>query len=141
MIKIIQTINDMNKVLIELLAGILGIGILGELIGVWFVADKFGYSIGLLVGILLAMAMAVHMAWAINRVLDLDKGAAEKQMRANSILRYTFIVVALVIVMVTKTANPLAAFLGIMSLKVAAYIQPITHKLVQKISKNEEKAS
>ena len=40
-----------NEALPGLLLGILFYGILVELIGVWFVEDKWAYSIGLAIGI------------------------------------------------------------------------------------------
>ncbi len=134
----IDKLNKLNKVLLELLAAIVGCGVFFQAAGVWFVTDKIGYSTGLLIGILIALAMAVHMAWALDMAVDLERGEAEKRIRLHSILRYLFVTVMLAVVMYTGIANPLASFLGVMCLKVAAYLQPITHKFLQKIQKNEE---
>ena len=136
-----QDKDQLRHVLIELLVGIAVLGITWELIGVWFVKDKLGYCVGLLIGALLAAAMAMHMARSLDRALELPQADAQKKIRTNSICRYLIIVVVLGVVMYTGIANPLAAFLGIMSLKVAAYLQPFTHKYLQKIYKNEEEPS
>ena len=39
----------------------------------------------------------------------------------------------MVIIAVTDVMNPLIVFMGYMSLKVTAYLQPITHKLYNKL--------
>lgn len=130
-----------HLILKELFVGILVFGLLCEFIGVWFVADKMGYCLGVLIGVILAAGMAAHMSWSLEKSLDLVQGEAEKQIRKYSVIRYFVIVVVFAVVMVTHLANPLAAFLGIMSLKVAAYLQPFTHKCYKKIYKDEEEPS
>ena len=44
-------------------------------------------------------------------------------------IRYVLIVLIMLIIIMTKIMNPLVVFLGYMSLKVTALMQPITHKL------------
>ena len=39
----------------------------------------------------------------------------------------------MIVISVTETLNPLVFFLGYMSLKVTAYLQPITHKLCNRL--------
>ena len=46
------------------------------------------------------------------------------------------IVIVMALVMVSGFANPLAAFLGLMGLKVAAYLQPFTHRICAKFYKD-----
>ena len=46
-----------------------------------------------------------------------------------NIIRYLAIVASMGFVMISGFANPLSAFLGLMGLKVAAYLQPFTHKI------------
>lgn len=136
-----QDKQKLRHVLRELIAGILFFGIICEAVGVWFVKDRFGYTVGILIGVILAVAMAIHMAWTLDRALDLPQTDAQKKIRTGSISRYAIIVLILGIMMYTGFANPLAGFLGLMSLKVAAYLQPFTHKLLQKRFKNEEEPS
>ena len=135
----IEKLSKLNKVLLELLVGIIVCGLIFEGTGIWFVVDKMRYSIGLLIGILIAIAMSIHMAWALDTSLEFGQGEAEKKILFHNMLRYLLVVLIIVIVIYTGIANPLASFLGVMSLKVAAYLQPITHRLMQKIQKNEEK--
>ena len=56
------------------------------------------------------------------------EGAAQGFIRKHAFIRYAVIVAVFAVVMLTGAANPLAAFLGIMGLKAAAYMQPFIHK-------------
>ena len=124
---------ERNETLKELIIGILFMSIIFQSSIVWFVKDKIGYSIGLWLGTVVAVFMAWHMWKTIDEVLDLGAGGAQKIMRKNSLIRYLVVTIVLVALMITKVANPLASFLGIMTLKVAAYLQPFTHKVISKL--------
>ena len=67
------------------------------------------------------------MWWSLDRGLDRE-GAAQGFIRKHAFIRYAVIVGVFAAVMLTGAANPLAAFLGIMGLKAAAYMQPFIHK-------------
>ena len=103
-----------------------------EAVGLIFVKDRLFYSIGLLIGILCAMGMAVHMAWSLNMALDLGESGAVKKMQLHNLLRYGIVVVVIFALWLSGIGNPVVAFLGIMGLKVAAYLQPFTHKLFRR---------
>ena len=117
----------------ELLIGILAAGVLFQLTIVWFVRSKSSYSAGLWIGVLLAAFLAWHMWKTIDEALDWGEAGAQKLMRKQSLIRYIVIIVVLAVLMCTEAANPLAAFLGVMTLKVAAYLQPVTHKAISKL--------
>ncbi len=124
--------GEINSSLPDLFAGILIFGALAEIIPVWFVNDKAGYTIGLLIGIVTAMFVAWHMAWSLNRAFEFDEGTATKRLQKNSALRYGVQLIVLGILIITEAGNPLSAFLGMWSLKVAAYTAPFTHKLFRR---------
>ena len=54
---------------------------------------------------------------------------ASKLMTRGYLFRYGMIAFVLILISLTEMLNPLIVFLGYMSLKVTAYIQPFTHKL------------
>lgn len=124
--------GEINSSLPDLFAGILIFGVLAEIIPVWFVNDKAGYTIGLLIGIMTAMFVAWQMAWSLDKAFDYDEGTATKSLQKNSALRYGVQLVVLGILMITGLGNPLSAFFGMWSLKVAAYTAPFTHKLFRR---------
>lgn len=130
--KWMEKIKSINEELPALMAGILPFGVLCQITVVWFVKDKAGYSIGLWLGILIAEAMAYHMAASISMSVELDEETAVKVMQKKNVFRYGMVSIALGLIMISGLANPLAAFLGVMGLKAAAYIQPCTKKIINK---------
>lgn len=127
--------KKINETLLQLLMGILIFEIVCQLIGMWFVPDKLKYTVGLWIGAILAGLSACHMWWSLDRNLsinaDNEKGATAFATRANMI-RYVVILLVFLILCLTTVAYPLAAFLGIMGLKIGAYLTPLTSKLYQK---------
>ena len=117
----------------ELLIGIAVAGFFFQVTIIWFVKNKVSYSLGLWIGILLAGFLAWHMWKTIDEALDMGEAGAQKIMRKQSMIRYIVIIGVLAVLMCTEAANPLAAFLGVMTLKVAAYLQPVTHKAISKL--------
>ena len=133
--------KEQNATLIELWVGIVFFALISLLAGIWFVGNKLAYALGLLVGALTAVYLAWHMARSIDKMLDrtelgADAGAG---MRVSSLLRYGIVVLVLIITaLVSAWVNPISVFIGIIGLKVAAYLQPFTHKIVFKVFGWEE---
>lgn len=132
----IKKINQLNKALLALWVSILLFGVVCQIVGVLFVKNPVSYSLGLWIGIIVALAMAYHMAYALNSALDLGERAAQIFVTKHNMIRYAVVVSVLGILMISEMANPLAAFLGIMGLKVGAYFQPLTDKLISRLGKS-----
>lgn len=128
-----MNIKKLDETLLDMIIGIILFGMVCQIIGLFFVQDKVAYSAGLWIGTMVAIFMASHMWWALNNAMQQDTGGAEKLVRNHSLIRYGMVVLIFVLIAITKKANPLSAFLGIMGLKVAAYIQPITYKARKKL--------
>ncbi|MBP3351593.1 MAG: hypothetical protein J6L65_04230 [Lachnospiraceae bacterium] len=128
----IEKVKQINRALLELWIGILFVGLLCQFIGMWFADSKVLYSIALWMGIVLALVTVVHMYRTLDRALDLGAGAQKAVMTAN-LIRYGCIVIVFMIVLLTDVLNPLITFMGLMSVKVAAYLQPFTHKICNKV--------
>ena len=127
--------RKIDKTLLELMIGILVWGVFWQIAGVWFVEDKLLSSIGLWIGVILALLAAVHMYWALNKALFLDEKEAQKVVMSHSLVRYGVIVLVLAVLGVTQLINPLITFLGVMGLKAAAYMQPFIHRFISKDTK------
>lgn len=123
--------QNLDATVKELWLGIGIWGILCELVTVWFVQDRVNCCLGILVGCLLAAAGVWHMWKVLDRALDLGDGA-QKYLTARSWMRYGVFVAIFGVLMVTEWANPLTAFLGLMGMKAAAYMQPAVHKFIEK---------
>lgn len=136
--KMMEKIKKCNRTVLELHLGILLWGIVWQAAGVWFVKDKVLYSSGLWIGIGTAMLAGYHMWRTLDRAFDGFEGDVSRKMITANVIRYVVIVIVFAIVAVTKTGNVLMTFCGIMGLKVAAYIQPFTHKFTNKIFHEHE---
>lgn len=132
-------LKRLNDALPELVLGIIVYGIIVELVGVWFVEDKLRYSTGLLIGIVLAVGMAVNMAVVLRDAVEIYGGEhGQKTIILKSVLRYIVVVIVFFVMMKFELGNLFTAFIGVLGLKVAAYLQPFTHKMVLKLQKRGE---
>jgi len=122
-------LRKINTALPELLCGIIIFGILCQVVGLFFVEDKTNYSVGLWIGVLTAIFMAFHMAITINSAVERDVKGAQAVATRQNIIRYLVVVIILGILILTGIGNPLAAFVGVMGLKISAYLQPLIVRL------------
>ena len=121
-----------DSVLGELIIGILFYGILVQIAGLIFFEEKLLYAIGLWIGVAGAIAMACHMEYSIEQIVNMEEGKAPGKLRTHAILRYFAAVLIVMAVFFLKIGNPLTCFAGIMGLKVGAYMQPLTHKILRR---------
>lgn len=127
--KMLRRIND---ALPGLVLGIIVYGVIVELAGVWFVTDKVRYTTGLLIGISLACGMAVNIATVLRDAVELyGEDNAKKKIVAKSLLRYAVVVIVFFVMMKWNLGNLITAFIGVLGLKVSAYLQPFTHRVIQ----------
>ncbi len=121
-----------KRTLLELLAGIVLWGMIFEIIGIIFVKDKLSHSIGMLLGVLIALAMAAHMAFSLNSALDWDEEHAKRSIWKSYMLRYTAVALCIGLIAYFGIGNVISCFFGIMTLKAAAYLQPYLHRFCNK---------
>lgn len=117
-----------------LLICILIYGILCQCIGIFFVDSILKFSVGLWIGILLAAAGAWHMWWSLNRNLTINadnEGGAKAYSIKQSMIRYVVVCIVFVAVCLTGFAYPLATFLGVLGLKIGAYMHPVINRLLK----------
>lgn len=134
-------LKRINESLPGLIAGIIFYGIVIWLAGVWFVDDKWAYSIGLWYGIAIAIGMAIHMAVVIYDAVTFDgEERAKLKVTAKATLRYVVVAVLFGIFVYFRLGNFIAAFVGMMGLKISAYLQPLFTKAINKITGREEES-
>lgn len=127
-------LKRLNDALPGLVMGILIYGVLVELVGVWFVSDKLRFTTGLAIGIALACGMAINIAVVLQDAIDIyGESKAQARIIAKSVLRYVVVVVVFYVMMKLGIGNLFAAFIGVLGLKVSAYLQPFAHKLILKL--------
>ena len=126
-------LKRINDALPGLVFGIVFYGIVVQLIGVWFVTDKISYSIGLWYGIAIAVGIAVNIATVIY-----DATAIYGQKDAN---RRIVVAVLLFILGLFDFGNLIMAFVGMLGLKISAYLQPLFMKVTDRFSGRSDASS
>lgn len=128
-------LNSLNPMLLDLVTGCIIYGIIGEVIilaaGLAFYREGIWKIIlGFLIGIAAAVALTIHMYYGVVESLSLGETGALKHTRKMYIVRIAGILVILVLIYFTGFCDAVAFAVGLISLKVAAYLQPITHKYI-----------
>lgn len=120
-----------------LVLGILIYGILVQVIGMWFVSDKLGYTVGLWYGIAIAVGMAVNLATVIYDSVMMDGSKdANRRIIAKSLLRYGVVVILFFILGYFKFGNLFMALAGVLGLKISAYAQPLLGRVMNRNQEN-----
>lgn len=126
----LNRLRRINDALPGLVAGIILYAAAVQLTGVWFVRDKLGYSVGLWFGAFVAVGLAINIATVILDSVTLDGGSrAATRIIVKSVLRYLVVAALFLLFGYLKLGNLLTAFLGVLGLKVSAYMQPLLGKL------------
>ena len=119
-----NTLKKINRTVLEMDLGILFLGVSAQIIGafiLWF-------------GVLLALVSTYHMYRSLDRALDQPEKTATKMIIRAYVLRYVMLIFFLLVMMKTGVMNPLIFFFTyVICMKVTAFLQPLTHKLCNKL--------
>lgn len=107
-------------------------GLLAEVIVLAATKDLLFHTIGLMVGVFLAMGMCIHMQISLEDAIDMGEAGAQKHISKTYGIRTAVVFLIMGILYYFKIGSIITGFIGIMSLKVAAYLQPFTHKYLKK---------
>ena len=121
-----------ENTLLELLIGIVLMGILIQIICIVVSKDYLYNAIGLWSGVAIACFMAIHMKRSIEDVLDLGEEGGVKRMRSTYLVRMTVVTIAMGVVIGFNLGNPITMLFGVLTLKIAAYLQPYMHKILKR---------
>lgn len=124
--------KKISTIVMELAFGIILFGIIVQLIILLALEDKVFYSIGLWAGCICAIAMAAHMKVSMSEALEMTESGADKHIKKTYVLRTVLVMGLIYVVFATKIGSVVTMFIGIMGLKVAAYIQPFTNRYLTK---------
>lgn len=134
-------LGSLNPMLLDLSAGCIAYGLLGEVlilaVGIpLYEGALWKLVLGFFIGIASAVALIVHMYYSVVESLSLGETGALKHTRKRYLIRIAGILAILALIYFTDFCNAIAFVIGLLSLKVAAYLQPFTHRfIVSKIIK------
>ena len=132
-------LRRLNDALPGLVLGIIAYGAAVFLAGIWFVPDKLRFTTGIVegglaVGIALACGMAVNMAVVLRDAVEIyGEAKARSKIIARSITRYLVVVIVFFVMMKWELGSLPAAFIGVLGLKISAYLQPLAHRFISKL--------
>ena len=122
-----------NRTLLELKTGIVILGLLGLIItacfGPLFKEKAPWMCLSWVFGMLTALLSASDMYRVLDRALDLPEKQAQRAIYMGYLKRYVILGIMLVLFCLSEKLDPIAFFISYMTLKLAAYMQPLTHKL------------
>lgn len=124
-------LNEMGK---ELLIGNFVYYIIGQIIVLLTVQNKLYVSLGFTSGFLISVFMIIHMTIALEQAMCFNEKGADHHIRKTTAVRMLISFAALILIGITDIGNIVAAPFGIMALKVSAYLQPFTHKVLARKS-------
>ena len=123
----INTLKKINRTVLEMDLGILFLGVSAQIIGAFIAKDEAMYAKSLWFGVLLALV-------SLDRALDQPEKTATKMIIRAYVLRYVMLIFFLLVMMKTGVMNPLIFFFTyVICMKVTAFLQPLTHKLCNKL--------
>ncbi|NLG02647.1 MAG: hypothetical protein GX567_02235 [Clostridia bacterium] len=125
-----ETATNTTHVLQEMAIGVLLFAVIIQVFVILFSKKLLYDSIGLWVGAVTAILLAVHMKNTIEAVMDQAGGRGAGGRYA--LIRYVAVLIIFIGLFVFKIGNPVICFAGIMGLKIGAYMQPFIHKLLRR---------
>lgn len=118
-----------DNTLVELLTGIVLLGVVIQIICLIVSKDYLYNAIGLWSGIAIACFSAIHMKRSIEDALDLGEEGATKHVRTAYATRMLITLLIMGIVIYFNFGNPITLLVGVFPLKISAYLQPYMNKV------------
>ncbi len=123
-------LKRISNIVKEMIFGIFAVDLLIAVIGLIFVPQKAVFLLGLLMGCIVAVTMVFSMNYSIEKAMDFEEKGATFQSVKGYIFRTVFLVAGFIGSCFIGLWTLLAFFLGVMSMKAAAYLQPYTKKFL-----------
>ena len=106
--------NQVKETLTGLLIGIGVYSVIVEIIGIIFSEDILSYTLGLLVGVVVAVILIIHMTRTLDDALDLPQDDATRYMRKKTVFRIVLMLAALLGAMLVPHVNFFTVLLGLL---------------------------
>ena len=125
-------INKENETLFDLIFGCVVYSLIFEVTGLLVVENKGSYSMGLLLGTVVAVGLSVSMYKGLNRCLLMTEQQAGRSMAFGSLFRAAVILLAAWIGMRSAYFSFPGIIIGILGLKISAYLHAYTNVYITK---------
>ena len=125
-------INKENETLFDLIFGCVVYSLVFEVTGLLVVENKGSYSMGLLLGTVVAVGLSVSMYKGLNRCLLMTEQQAGRSMALGSLFRAAVILLAAWIGMRSAYFSFPGIIIGLLGLKISAYLHAYTNVYITK---------
>ncbi len=115
----------------ELIIGNTVYGIMGILVLLIF-PNRIYNEVGFVWGVAVSCAMTIHMYTSLQKSMDMGETGALKNTRITYGARVAMVFIAFAILAYIGCGNVITGVIGLFALKVSAYIQPFTHKILER---------
>lgn len=138
--------RKINPTMVELIIGILVFGIIGVAIFIglhiasvpvesFFDDSILQIVIGFIIGIIFSIVFIIHMTFSVENALEMGEQGALKHTRIMYVVRMATLVIVFAIMLLLGIGNVFSLLFGLLSLKLSAYMQPITHRVMHRSEK------
>ncbi len=117
--------DQVKETLRGVLIGIMIYAVLVEMVGIFFSRNILAYTLGLLAGTAVAIFLLIHMAFTLDKGLDMQETQAVKYTRRQSFVRLGIMLAALFLGVIFDKLNFIALVLGLLGLKIGALFAPL----------------
>lgn len=124
-----ESIDSAKLTFLEVLINVLFWGIVGQIVILFIPFPVFELSAGWWVGIAGAIFLETHLYYTLSDIVMMSEGEADSELRKGMFIRYGVIVVVMAGLYLTKFINPVAFVFGVLMLKPAVYLQPLSDKI------------
>ena len=116
--------DQVKETLKGVFVGMLIYALLVEAVGIFFSGDILAYTLGLLVGTAVAVCLMIHIAYTLDKGLDMQENQAVKYTRRQSLIRLGIMLAALLIGVIFDQINFISLVLGLLGIKIGALTAP-----------------
>lgn len=120
-----------KETLLAVTVGIVGYTAIATVPTLLFTSDRLRCEAGLLLGMVMSIAMLLHMNYIVQQSVYWE-GHHTGKMVGNSLFRMLIVCGVLTAAAFLGFANPVFILIGLIGLKVSAYLQPVLTKIVHK---------
>ena len=125
-------LRQLDETYLDLVIGILLCGVLSAILGMIITRGDLRYLIGAVVGLIAAWTMITTMMVSIQKSVQMDTHQASRNMIKSALIRYVATLVILYVMIKLSMSAFIAALVGFLSSKFAAFLQKPVHEHITK---------
>ena len=126
--KVRDKLRQLDETYLDLVIGILLCGVLSAILGMIITRGDLRYLIGAIVGTIFALVMITTMMVSIQKSVQMDTHQASRNMIKSALIRYVATLVILYVMIKLSMSAFIAALVGFLSSKFAAFLQKPIHE-------------